>query len=178
MCIWCSLWGLNRTLYTRWALSTVIIGTENIMEKVYSFCIIALHTSVSNVFMAIFCLWQQRNLFKSSCKVSYFNQIGIFLTDFHKRPKCQFKKIHSVGAELIHADMTKLIGTFHVYVKMAINTCIIIMNHSPPCTQHVIQCFWHWRSLITYLFYMYHRFWLSLYKINLFIENIKILFFI
>jgi len=56
-------------------------------------------------------------------------------------------KIHFVGAELIHADMTKLIGTFHEFVKMAVNTCITIMNRFPPCTQHLIQYFLHWRSL-------------------------------
>jgi len=103
----------------------------------------ALHASVNNAFMAIFCLWQQRNLFKSSCKVSHFNQIGIFLTDFHNRSKHKFMKIHFVETELIHTDMTKLIGTFHKYVKMAKNTCVIIMNHFPPCIQHLIQYFWH-----------------------------------
>ena len=71
---------------------------------------------------------------KSSCKVSYFNQIGIFLTDFHKRPKCQFKKIRFVGAELIHADMTKLIGTFHMYVKMAKKH--MHNNYEPLPTMH------------------------------------------
>lgn len=119
-----------------------IISIENIMETVYYFCIIALHDSVNNAFMAIFCLLQQRNLFKSSCKVSYFNQTGIFLTGFHKRPKCQFVKIHFVGAELIHADMTKLRGTCHEFVEMAMNTCITITNHFPPCT-HLIQYFLH-----------------------------------
>jgi len=32
-----------------------IITIENVMDTVYSFCIIALHASVSNAFMAIFC---------------------------------------------------------------------------------------------------------------------------
>ena len=177
MCIWCSLWGLNRIIYKMGTVNG-IISIENIMETVYTFCIIALHASVNNAFVAIFCLWQQRNLFKSSCKVSCFNQIGIFLTDFHKIPKCQFMKIHFVGAELIHADMTKLIGTFHEFVKMAVNTCITIMNRFPPCTQHLIQYFLHWRSLTAYLLCTYHRCWLSLCKSNLLTENINILFFI
>ena len=169
---------LNRIFIYKMGTVSSIISIENIMETVHSFCTIALHASVNNAIMAIFCLWQQRNLFESSCQVSYFNQIGIFLTDFHKRPKYQFMKIHFVGTGLIHADMTMPIGTFHKYIKMAINTCIIIMNHFPPRTQHLIWYFWHWRSLITYLLCTYHRCWLILCKSNLFTENINILFFI
>jgi hypothetical protein len=71
--------------------------------------------------MAVFRLWQQNNILK--------------------RNKYQFIKIHFVGDELIHADMTKLIGTLHEYVNMAKNTFIIIMNHFPSCTHNLIQYF-------------------------------------
>lgn len=134
-----------------------IISTESTMETVHSFTLLH-YMPLSTMLLWQFSLTCNKETYLSlHAKCPILNKLRFFWQIFHKRSKYQFLKIHFVGADLIHVGMTKLIGTSHEYVNMAKNTFIIIMNYSAPCTQHLIQYFLYWSSLITYLLLTYHR---------------------